>query len=545
VPLSAVTPSSLKSQPDDKVRRESFAFSAAWRAFRSKGDPLPDGLSPKSFLSKWQAVYDEMKRRGIKGAFGPPEMPKDLQEEKSFSPPSSVRSAAKRGLEMRDKYNRGGTDVGIARARDLSGGKNIPLSTIRRMNRFFIRHEKNKDSGPEDGRNGKIAWLLWGGTPAQRWVRGILRREGLLEAARLAEAIKPVKVPENVYFQIEDRKASYTKELQPGSRPVPNSGRKWAIIVADQSIIRRTKQEARRLGDPKYHVTGGELRALGPGGEENFLVVTSWIWKGTPRGEPVQEGEMQEGAYFTQDQLKVIGEVQEHLHAGKMPDAELIELFLGVHPVAEPESVQESVELLPQAVSAIEAVSRVYALDGEQRSEAAESAWSELGLSYLAVDQAYLVEALESTKTEEEYLDALGARVIQAWPGFLSFDRMMSEDRILVEAEQGLLVRVCSGELVDIRSTWESLTESEPEERTGVFVDQEDLCAVGLNREDIPGDQRDEDREMVHLPESGGVAEGTGRTAPVGFADADEPPAEVRRRIIKHRESLTQGSLFP
>ena len=40
-----------------------------------------------------------------------------------FVPPQEVRNNAKRGLELRAKYGRGGTEVGVARARDLSNGK--------------------------------------------------------------------------------------------------------------------------------------------------------------------------------------------------------------------------------------------------------------------------------------------------------------------------------------------------------------------------------------------------------------------------------------
>ena len=51
-----------------------------------------------------------------------------VSQEKSadgYSPPESVRNNAKRGLELRDKFNRGGTMVGVARARDLSNGKSL------------------------------------------------------------------------------------------------------------------------------------------------------------------------------------------------------------------------------------------------------------------------------------------------------------------------------------------------------------------------------------------------------------------------------------
>ena len=44
-------------------------------------------------------------------------------------PPQAVRNNAKRGLELREKHGRGGTAVGVARARDLSNGKALSLDT--------------------------------------------------------------------------------------------------------------------------------------------------------------------------------------------------------------------------------------------------------------------------------------------------------------------------------------------------------------------------------------------------------------------------------
>ena len=96
----------------------------------------------------------------------------------SFSPPAGVRSAAKRGLELRSKFGRGGTSVGIARGRDLSNGKAVSSSTIRRMNSFFARHavDKRPDwSNPAKPSNGYIAHLLWGGDAGRAWASKISR----------------------------------------------------------------------------------------------------------------------------------------------------------------------------------------------------------------------------------------------------------------------------------------------------------------------------------------------------------------------------------
>jgi hypothetical protein len=95
-----------------------------------------------------------------------------------FVPPQAVRNNAKRGLALREKYGRGGTAVGVARARDLSNGKALSLSTINRMVSYFARHEVDK-KGEGWGKDsaGYIAWLLWGGDAGKSWANGIAQRE--------------------------------------------------------------------------------------------------------------------------------------------------------------------------------------------------------------------------------------------------------------------------------------------------------------------------------------------------------------------------------
>lgn len=115
------------------------------------------------------ALVEELRARGVE--------PKIVFEKAdSFQPPQAARDAAARGLELRREFGRGGTEVGIARARDIAGGKGLPLDTVRRMKAFFDRHGENKNTPPEEG-NGKIAWLLWGGDPGRRWAEKIIRRE--------------------------------------------------------------------------------------------------------------------------------------------------------------------------------------------------------------------------------------------------------------------------------------------------------------------------------------------------------------------------------
>jgi uncharacterized protein len=90
-------------------------------------------------------------------------------------PTQEMAAEAKRGLEWREEYGRGGTEVGVARARDISNRKNLSEQTIGRMVSYFARHEVDKEaegfSPGEEGypSAGRIAWALWGGDPGQAW----------------------------------------------------------------------------------------------------------------------------------------------------------------------------------------------------------------------------------------------------------------------------------------------------------------------------------------------------------------------------------------
>jgi len=99
-----------------------------------------------------------------------------------FTPPAGVRSEAQKGLDWRSEYGRGGTAVGVARARDLSNGVNISPETARRMKAFFDRHQTNiGTTGWSPGEDGfpspaRIAWALWGSDPGWAWSRKLVEQ---------------------------------------------------------------------------------------------------------------------------------------------------------------------------------------------------------------------------------------------------------------------------------------------------------------------------------------------------------------------------------
>lgn len=90
-----------------------------------------------------------------------------------FKPPADVAQAAQEGLELRSKFHRGGTVVGIARGKQLAGRRTVSAVDIKHMYAYFARHEVDKKgknwSNKEKPSNGRIAWLLWGGEPGRRW----------------------------------------------------------------------------------------------------------------------------------------------------------------------------------------------------------------------------------------------------------------------------------------------------------------------------------------------------------------------------------------
>ena len=100
----------------------------------------------------------------------------------SYKPTSGMVEEANRGLEWRREFGRGGTSVGIARARDISNGKSLPLATVKRMKSFFARHEVDKQAeGFRPGEkgypsNGRIAHALWGGDAGKSWSEKIVKQ---------------------------------------------------------------------------------------------------------------------------------------------------------------------------------------------------------------------------------------------------------------------------------------------------------------------------------------------------------------------------------
>jgi HK97 family phage major capsid protein len=128
----------------------------------------------------------------------------------SYKPNQSMKTAANRALEWRKKYGRGGTAVGVARARDIKNGAELSESTVKRMHSFFGRHGNNKakhyakkmpDGGPTAWR---VAWDLWGGNAGASWAKGIVNR--------LDERQEDIQMERHV-INVEETEESFIVEL--------------------------------------------------------------------------------------------------------------------------------------------------------------------------------------------------------------------------------------------------------------------------------------------------------------------------------------------
>lgn len=182
-----------------------------------------------------------------------------------FTPPEEVRKAAAKGLRWREKYGRGGTPIGIGRAHDLSKGRKISPDIIVRMVAFFDRHHKNRNNHPDSGRNGMIAWLLWGGNPGRKWAEKILsqmkKANPKLESMMLDTMKRTLALNESLL--VDDGVESVLEVLEYLGIDAANPGQAY-MIAASAALAagqgRRSDRVTIRISD--YKIDIDQLRSM-------------------------------------------------------------------------------------------------------------------------------------------------------------------------------------------------------------------------------------------------------------------------------------------
>lgn len=99
-----------------------------------------------------------------------------------LTPPAAVAANAKKGLELRERFHRGGTDVGVGRAEGLAAREPVSEDDSAHIASYFARHEVDKSThshkwgDDENPSPGYVAWLLWGGDEGRTWEEGLKRK---------------------------------------------------------------------------------------------------------------------------------------------------------------------------------------------------------------------------------------------------------------------------------------------------------------------------------------------------------------------------------
>ena len=102
------------------------------------------------------------------------------ERQEGYAPTDGMVAEARRGLEWRQAFGRGGTQVGVARARDIVNRRRLSRTTVVRMASYFARHAIDKRAQgfrpgePGYPSAGRIAWALWGGDAGQTFARSII-----------------------------------------------------------------------------------------------------------------------------------------------------------------------------------------------------------------------------------------------------------------------------------------------------------------------------------------------------------------------------------
>jgi len=172
-----------------------------------------------------------------------------LQEEKALSdidtvPTDGMVTEARRGLDWRKEFNRGGTAVGVARANSIVARENLSISTIKRMYSFFSRHEVDKqgqgfDRGEEGYPSaGRIAWALWGGDAGFSWAKK-KRQQIITEEDKEFALQEHVEVKEDEKALTGKVKEGLKKKVEDHNEKHGNSKTKRANLRMLEAVFRR------------------------------------------------------------------------------------------------------------------------------------------------------------------------------------------------------------------------------------------------------------------------------------------------------------------
>ena len=195
---------------------------------------------------------------------------KGLYDDLDFRIPKGAKEEARRGLEWRKEFGRGGTEVGIASARYISNTDTASPERVRKIAQYFPRHEVDKRAEGyrpgEDGypSNGRIAWALWGGEAGKSWsqklVRAMNKRDEKAESSLELISRRNKLREENWEYRINRFRDAEVKEIlfKEHDKLLGN----WETVIQDvyfdllQSQDLKIRQQLNRNALNDFGVTG-------------------------------------------------------------------------------------------------------------------------------------------------------------------------------------------------------------------------------------------------------------------------------------------------
>ena len=105
----------------------------------------------------------------------------------AYVPTKGMQEEAERAIKWKEEGRKGGTRIGLVRARQILRGDPMSLDIVKRMYSYFSRHEVDRQAeGFEPDENGypsagRVAWGLWGGDAGYSWSTNIvenLKKQG-------------------------------------------------------------------------------------------------------------------------------------------------------------------------------------------------------------------------------------------------------------------------------------------------------------------------------------------------------------------------------
>jgi hypothetical protein len=157
----------------------------------------------------------------------------------NFKPPSGATNQAKKAIKWKDEHGsqvKGGTAVGWTRASQLSKGDPMSPETVKRMYKFFQRHEKNKAVNPEFKDepwrdNGYVAWLIWGGDAGKRWAEKLWNQMEKADAKQASMVAMRFAKKKGLWDRIREKRERGEKPAKKGDPDYPDE-KQWKKLTS-------------------------------------------------------------------------------------------------------------------------------------------------------------------------------------------------------------------------------------------------------------------------------------------------------------------------